>query len=52
VDQQIGDTLPLIVDGGPTPVGVASTVVELLGERIRLLRPGGIPESQLEEFLI
>jgi len=52
VDRQIGDALPLIVDGGPTPGGVASTVVELVGERIRLLRPGGIPASALEEFLI
>lgn len=51
VDQQIGDTLPLILDGGPTPGEFASTVVEVVGERIRVLRPGPIPEDDLKEYL-
>ena len=51
VEKQIGDTLPLILDGGPTRGEVASTVLELAGERVRILRPGGIPESDLKEFL-
>ncbi len=38
-----------IVDGGPCRVGVESTIVDLTGERPRLLRPGGIgPEALLE----
>jgi L-threonylcarbamoyladenylate synthase len=52
VNMQIGDALPLILDGGPAPCGVASSVVEIVGDRIRLLRPGGIPETELKEFLI
>ena len=52
VNLQIGDALPLILDGGTTPDGVASTVVEVVGSRIRLLRQGGISKSELEEFLI
>ena len=52
VNRQIGEALPLILDGGTAPGGVASTVVEVVGDRIRLLRPGGIPEPELEEFLI
>lgn len=51
VDEQLGPDLPLILDGGPTQGLVASTVVDLVGERVRILRPGGIPESALKEFI-
>ncbi len=51
VDKQLGDTLPLILDGGPTEGQLASTVVELVGEQGRILRPGPITESELKEFL-
>jgi tRNA A37 threonylcarbamoyladenosine synthetase subunit TsaC/SUA5/YrdC len=51
VESQVGVNLPLILDGGPTPGELASTVVELAGEHARILRPGGIPESELKEFL-
>ena len=40
-----------IVDGGPCRVGVESTIVDLTGERPRLLRPGGITPEQLREVL-
>jgi tRNA threonylcarbamoyl adenosine modification protein (Sua5/YciO/YrdC/YwlC family) len=51
VDDQMGDVVPLILDGGTTSGGLASTVVELTGEVSRILRPGPITESQLKEFL-
>jgi L-threonylcarbamoyladenylate synthase len=51
VDCQLGDLLPLILDGGLTRGGLASTVVELHGERGRIVRQGAIPESELKEFL-
>lgn len=51
VDAQLGDSLPLILDGGPTKGDMASTVVEVTGERVRILRPGGVSESDLKEFL-
>jgi tRNA threonylcarbamoyl adenosine modification protein (Sua5/YciO/YrdC/YwlC family) len=51
VARQIGDAVPLILDGGKTPGEMASTVIELAGERVRILRPGGIPDSELKEFL-
>jgi L-threonylcarbamoyladenylate synthase len=51
VDCQIGDVLPLILDGGLTPGGAASTVVELMGETGRIVRQGAIPESELKEYL-
>ncbi len=43
--------LAAIVDGGPCQVGVESTIVDLSGERPRLLRPGGISPEQLREVL-
>jgi L-threonylcarbamoyladenylate synthase len=51
VDRQMGDVLPLILDGGPTEGQLASTVVDLTGERVRIVRPGRIAESELKEFL-
>lgn len=51
VDCQIGDVLPLIVDGGLTRGGQASTIVELSGENGRIVRQGAIPESELKEYL-
>jgi tRNA threonylcarbamoyl adenosine modification protein (Sua5/YciO/YrdC/YwlC family) len=51
VDCQIGDMLPLILDGGLTRGGLASTVVELTGESGHIVRQGGILESELKEFL-
>ena len=51
VNDQIGDSLPLILDGGPTKGELASTVVELVGERARVLRPGGVPETDLKELI-
>nr|WP_246423670.1 L-threonylcarbamoyladenylate synthase [Roseospira goensis] len=41
----------LILDGGPCPVGVESTVLDLSGGRPRLLRPGGVPRETLEALL-
>jgi L-threonylcarbamoyladenylate synthase len=40
----------LIVDGGPTPVGVESTIVACLAQPI-LLRPGGVPRAEIERVL-
>jgi len=41
--------IPLIIDGGECEIGVESTVVSFVGEKPRLLRPGGITLEQLED---
>jgi L-threonylcarbamoyladenylate synthase len=41
----------LLVDGGPAPGGLPSTIVDLSGERPRLLREGRIPRERIEAFL-
>jgi len=51
VDCQIGDVVPLILDGGLTRSGLASTVVEISDDKARILRPGAVPESELKEYL-
>ncbi|MGH7683824.1 MAG: L-threonylcarbamoyladenylate synthase, partial [Vulcanimicrobiaceae bacterium] len=46
-----GDAVDLIVDGGPTTVGIESTIVSLVSGEPAILRPGGITREQLEEAL-
>ena len=40
-----------VVDGGPSRVGVESTIIDLSEDRPRLLRPGGITPEQLRSVL-
>lgn len=47
VAKSLGDAVDLILDGGPTTVGIESTVVDLSGETPVLLRPGLISIPQL-----
>jgi L-threonylcarbamoyladenylate synthase len=39
--------IPLILDGGPTPVGVESTVLSLVTPTPTILRPGGVSREAL-----
>ncbi|HEY6629966.1 MAG TPA: L-threonylcarbamoyladenylate synthase [Rhizobiaceae bacterium] len=48
VEADLGDKIPLIVDGGPTEVGVESTIVKVENGTLRLLRPGGIAAEVVE----
>ena len=36
----LGGRIPLIIDGGPTDVGLESTILRAMGGALRLLRPG------------
>jgi L-threonylcarbamoyladenylate synthase len=45
---QLWGRIDLIIDGGPTPGPTASTVVDLSGVDIRILRPGPISLSELQ----
>ena len=51
VAQGFEDRVPLILDGGPCPVGLESTVLDLSGTNPVLLRPGGIAAEALESLL-
>ncbi|SMC21858.1 L-threonylcarbamoyladenylate synthase [Andreprevotia lacus DSM 23236] len=51
VADEFGARLRLVLDGGPCLVGVESTIVSLIGERPKLLRPGGVPREAIEAVL-
>lgn len=42
VDDDLGERVALIIDGGPCDVGIESTIVAFLDADVVLLRPGGI----------
>lgn len=48
VDADLGQKIDVIIDGGPCPVGVESTIVKVEDGEIRLLRPGGIEAKAIE----
>ncbi len=48
VEADLGKRIPLIVNGGPTPVGLESTIVKVERDAVRLLRPGGIAAEVIE----
>jgi L-threonylcarbamoyladenylate synthase len=47
----LGERIDLIVDGGPCPVGVESTVLDVTTDPPRLLRPGGVTREALEAVI-
>jgi L-threonylcarbamoyladenylate synthase len=49
--QDLDGRIDLILDGGPTAVGVESTVLDLTVDPPQILRPGGTPREALEEML-
>ena len=51
VADDLGDDVALILDDGPTPVGLESTVLDLSGETPALLRPGAVTLEALTELL-
>jgi L-threonylcarbamoyladenylate synthase len=51
VADDLGDDVALILDDGPTPVGLESTVLDLSGEAPALLRPGAVTFEALTELL-
>jgi L-threonylcarbamoyladenylate synthase len=40
-----------VLDGGPSPIGVESTIVDCTTDPPQLLRPGGIPTEDVERLL-
>ncbi|MCM2323921.1 MAG: L-threonylcarbamoyladenylate synthase [Oligoflexia bacterium] len=49
VAAELGDRIEWILDGGPCEVGLESTVIAVAPDgELSLLRPGGIPRSEIE----
>ena len=51
IEALLGDSVDLILDGGPSTGGLASTVVDLTGESLRILRHGAVPEAAIARCL-
>ncbi|WOC15355.1 L-threonylcarbamoyladenylate synthase [Pseudochrobactrum sp. MP213Fo] len=51
VQDDLGDKVELIVDGGACVVGLESTIVKIEGEKAYLLRPGGLAAEDIEAFI-
>jgi L-threonylcarbamoyladenylate synthase len=47
VEEQLGGRIDLIVDGGPCPGGVPSSLLDCTASPPKLLRRGAVPEERL-----
>ena len=51
VEKQLGEKVDIILDGGPCEVGVESTIIQISGTEVSLLRHGGLPVEEVEELI-
>ncbi len=49
--QDFNGVIPLVLDAGPCPVGVESTVIDIQSRPPRVLRPGGLPPEVLLDMI-
>jgi len=51
VYEELGNSVDMILDGGACQVGVESTIIDLSGNKPRLLRPGLITSQEIADIL-
>ena len=51
VTKEFGNEIPLVLDGGPCQVGIESTIVNISGDHLEILRPGMISAEQIAKCL-
>jgi len=51
VRADLGDDVDLVVDGGPAPIGVESTIVDLTGDVPAILRAGAVGAREIGDAL-
>jgi L-threonylcarbamoyladenylate synthase len=51
VEAELDDRPAMILDGGPCPLGIESTVIAVLDDAPALLRPGALPREAIELVL-
>ena len=49
--EQLADAVSIYLDGGASPLGEASTIVDATGERLRVVRAGGVTFDQLADVV-
>ena len=50
VQDSLGDRVDMILDGGACRIGVETTIIDLTGKHIVILRAGGMAREELEAF--
>ncbi|MFI5221538.1 MAG: L-threonylcarbamoyladenylate synthase [Bacteroidia bacterium] len=51
VDEQLGDKIPYILDGGDCKIGVESTIISFLNKTPEILRFGGLSLEKIESVI-
>jgi len=51
VEEDLGEAVEMILDGGPCEIGLESTVLDLTNKPFQLLRPGGLPWEDVHAHL-
>ncbi len=51
VEEDLGQKIALILDAGPSEVGLESTIVKVDGDTVQLLRPGGLAAEDVEALI-
>ncbi len=51
VQDSLGNKVDMILDGGACKIGVETTIIDLTGKQVTILRAGGLAKEDLEEFL-
>jgi L-threonylcarbamoyladenylate synthase len=51
VRERLQERVAMVLDGGPCPIGIESTIVKCMGGEPVLLRPGGLSTSDIEAVL-
>ena len=49
--EDLAGDIDLLLDAGPTAIGLESTIISLVGEPPQLLRPGGVPLEALRQLI-
>lgn len=48
IAQALGESVDIILDAGAAPLGIASTIVEVTGTKVVMLRQGAVPSKALK----
>jgi L-threonylcarbamoyladenylate synthase len=51
VRADLGDDVAVVLDGGPSRIGIESTIVDVTGSEPAILRIGGVARAQIEETI-
>jgi len=51
VKNGLEESIDMILDGGSSRIGLESTVLDITGDTIKILRPGGTPKEAIEKLI-